>query len=54
MRQFDTDAEDNPGNSREEILKWVVAMLIIGLTVAGVGLAFNWGRVSCQNRGRQC
>jgi len=42
MRDFDT--EDTPAEQTEELVKWVVAMLLICLTIAGVGTAFNWGR----------
>jgi len=39
--------EDNDSNSAEDICKWIVSMLLIALTVAGVGTAFNWGHPSC-------
>ncbi|KAI9051777.1 hypothetical protein LZ554_004044 [Drepanopeziza brunnea f. sp. 'monogermtubi'] len=42
MRQFDMDT--SPAEQTEELVKWVVAMLLICLTVAAVGTAFNWGR----------
>ncbi|KAJ5041521.1 uncharacterized protein L3040_005106 [Drepanopeziza brunnea f. sp. 'multigermtubi'] len=42
MRQFDMDS--SPAEQTEELVKWVVAMLLICLTVAAVGTAFNWGR----------
>lgn len=45
MRQFET--EDTPTEQTEELVKWVVAMLLICLTIAAVGTAFNWGRPSC-------
>ncbi|KUJ09613.1 uncharacterized protein LY89DRAFT_627803 [Mollisia scopiformis] len=45
MRQFET--EDTPAEQTEEICKWVVAMLLVALTIACVGTAFNWGRPSC-------
>lgn len=40
--EFDTDG--SPTEQAEELVKWVVAMLLVCLTVAGVGTAFNWGR----------
>jgi hypothetical protein len=42
VRDFDT--EDSPAEQTEELVKWVVAMLLVCLTIAGVGTAFNWGR----------
>ncbi len=45
MRQFETEA--TPAEQTEELVKWVVAMLLICLTIAAVGTAFNWGRPSC-------
>ncbi|PVH81296.1 hypothetical protein DL98DRAFT_171601 [Cadophora sp. DSE1049] len=42
MRQFDMDG--TPAEQTEELVKWVVAMLLICLTIAAVGTAFNWGR----------
>mgnify|MGYP003662602158 CR=1 FL=1 len=44
MRQFDMDG--TPAEQTEELVKWVVAMLLICLTIAAVGTAFNWGRPS--------
>lgn len=44
VREFDT--EDSPAEQTEELVKWVVAMLLVCLTIAGVGTAFNWGRPS--------
>ncbi|TVY40667.1 hypothetical protein LOCC1_G004983 [Lachnellula occidentalis] len=41
------DAEGDPNERTEDICKWVVAMLLITLTVASVGTAFNWGRPHC-------
>lgn len=38
------DNEETPAEQTEELVKWVVAMMLICLTVAGVGTAFNWGR----------
>jgi hypothetical protein len=46
IREFDMDG--GPGEHSEEICKWMVAMLIIALTVAAVGTAFNWGRPTCR------
>lgn len=45
MREF--EIEGTPTEQTEEICKWVVAMLLVALTVACVGTAFNWGRPSC-------
>src|SRR6266536_1035332 len=45
IRQFDMD--ESPAELSEDVMKWVVAMLLICLTVACVGTAFNWGRPSC-------
>ncbi|KAG4432386.1 hypothetical protein IFR05_012136 [Cadophora sp. M221] len=42
LRQFDMDG--TPAEQTEELVKWVVAMLLICLTIAAVGTAFNWGR----------
>ncbi|KAH7327452.1 hypothetical protein BKA65DRAFT_510619 [Rhexocercosporidium sp. MPI-PUGE-AT-0058] len=42
MRQFDMDG--TPAEQTEELVKWVVAMLLICLSIAAVGTAFNWGR----------
>lgn len=39
VRQMDAE-----GNMAEEICKFVVGMIMLGLCVVGVGLAFNWGR----------
>ncbi|TVY28245.1 hypothetical protein LHYA1_G003270 [Lachnellula hyalina] len=47
------DAEGDPVESTEDICKWVVAMLLITLTVASVGTAFNWGRPHC-NASMRC
>lgn len=44
MRQFDMDG--TPAEQTEELVKWVVAMMLICLTIAAVGTAFNWGRPS--------
>ncbi|TVY51639.1 hypothetical protein LCER1_G006165 [Lachnellula cervina] len=43
------DAEGDPIERTEDICKWVVAMLLITLTVASVGTAFNWGRPHCNS-----
>ncbi|KAH7400270.1 hypothetical protein BKA64DRAFT_478411 [Cadophora sp. MPI-SDFR-AT-0126] len=42
LRQFDMDG--TPAEQTEELVKWVVAMLLICLTIAAVGTALNWGR----------
>jgi hypothetical protein len=42
-RNFDID-----GNPAEEICKFVVAMLLIALTVGAVGTAFHWGKLGCK------
>ncbi|KAL2061370.1 hypothetical protein VTL71DRAFT_7643 [Oculimacula yallundae] len=42
MRQFDMDG--TPAEQTEEMVKWVVAMLLICFTIAFAGTAFNWGR----------
>ena len=47
VQEFDVD-----GNPAEEICKFIVAMLLIALTVAMVGTAFHWGKLGCQ--GPQC
>ncbi|KAH8669546.1 hypothetical protein BGZ60DRAFT_407749 [Tricladium varicosporioides] len=36
--------DGDPAEQTEEIYKWVVGMLLVTLTVASVGTAFNWGR----------
>ncbi|CAG8975266.1 hypothetical protein HYALB_00007967 [Hymenoscyphus albidus] len=38
------DSESDPAEQTEDIYKWIVAMLLIVLTVSCVGTAFNWGR----------
>jgi hypothetical protein len=38
------DLDGTPAEHTEEICKWIVAMLLIALTIAAVGTAFNWGR----------
>ena len=35
---------DGDGSAAEEICKFIVAMLIIALTIGLVGTAFHWGR----------
>jgi len=42
VREFDIDAVP-----AEEICKFIVAMLLIALTVAAVGTAFHWGKLGC-------
>jgi len=42
QHEFDTDG--TPAEQVEELVKWVVAMLMLCLTIAGVGTALNWGR----------
>lgn len=32
-----------PAEQAEALVKWVVAMLLIGLTIAALGMALNWG-----------
>lgn len=46
LRTYELDG--TPAEQTEEICKWLVAMLLIALTVVGVGIAFNWGQPSCQ------
>jgi hypothetical protein len=43
------EAEGDPVERTEDICKWVVAMLLITLTIASVGTAFNWGRPRCNS-----
>lgn len=38
------ELEGTPAEETEEICKWLVAMLLIALTIVAVGTAFNWGR----------
>lgn len=47
VREFDVGSAP-----AEEICKFVVAMLLIALTVAGVGTAFHWGKLGCS--GQRC
>ena len=47
VREFDVDA-----SPAEEICKFIVAMLLIALTVACVGMAFHWGKLGCN--GQSC
>lgn len=42
VREFDVDSAP-----AEEICKFIVAMLLIALTVACVGTAFHWGKLGC-------
>jgi hypothetical protein len=42
------DLDGTPTEQTEEVCKWIVAMLLIALTIAAVGTAFNWGQSSCQ------
>ncbi|CZT11607.1 hypothetical protein WAI453_004636 [Rhynchosporium graminicola] len=44
MREF--EIEGTPSEQLEEMVKWVVSMLLICFTVAFAGTAFNWGRPS--------
>ena len=44
----DNDIEGTAAEHSEMICKWIVAMLLVALTIAGVGTAFNWGQPSCQ------
>ncbi|PMD51025.1 uncharacterized protein K444DRAFT_223598 [Hyaloscypha bicolor E] len=46
LRSYELDG--TPAEQTEEICRWLVAMLLIALTIVGVGTAFNWGRASCQ------
>jgi hypothetical protein len=46
LRNYELDG--TPAEQTEEICKWLVAMLLIALTIVGVGTAFNWGQPSCQ------
>lgn len=46
------ELDGTPAEETEEICKWLVAMLLIALTIVGVGTAFNWGRPTCS--GRRC
>jgi hypothetical protein len=50
LQQYGLDG--TPAEQTEEICKWIVAMLLIALTIAGVGTAFNWGQPSCQRPNR--
>lgn len=46
-RDRDEDGDEGGNGDRErweEMVRWVVAMLLICLTVAAVGTAFDWGR----------
>lgn len=43
------EEEADPAERSEDICKWIVAMLLIALTVASVGTAFNWGRLQCKH-----
>jgi hypothetical protein len=45
VREFDMDG--SPAEQTEELVKWVVSMLLIALTIACVGTAFNWGKPGC-------
>jgi hypothetical protein len=38
------ESDVDPAEQTEDIYKWIVAMLLIILTIACVGTAFNWGR----------
>jgi len=44
------EADGAQAEQTEEICKWVVAMLLVALTIAGVGTAFHWGQPGCQDR----
>ncbi|KAN0091796.1 hypothetical protein V8E51_017643 [Hyaloscypha variabilis] len=46
LRTYELDG--TPAEQTEEICKWLVAMLLIALTIVAVGLAFNWGQPRCQ------
>jgi len=45
IREFDDNGDASERS--EEIFKWFMSMVLIILTVAAVGTAFNWGR--CEN-----
>ena len=38
------ELDGTPAEETEEICKWLVAMLLIALTIVGMGTAFNWGQ----------
>lgn len=44
QRAMSSESDEDPAEQIEDIYKWIVAMLLIVLTVACVGTAFNWGR----------
>jgi len=46
LRNYDLDGTRS--EQTEEICKWLVAMMLITLTIVGVGTALNWGQPSCQ------
>jgi hypothetical protein len=48
------EVEGDPIERTEDICKWIVAMLLITLTVASVGTAFNWGRPNCKYPAMKC
>jgi hypothetical protein len=47
---------DSEGNRAEDVCKFVLGMILLALTVVGVGLAFNWGKGwgPHQCHGRRC
>lgn len=54
LEQTLDEEEVDPVERTEDICKWIVAMLLITLTVASVGTAFNWGRPYCRYGGPRC
>jgi hypothetical protein len=44
QRALAREVDGDPAEQTEDIYKWIVAMLLIVLTIACVGTAFNWGR----------
>ena len=45
MRMTTLDLDSSPA---EEICKFLLAMLVIALTIGAVGTVFSWGRENCQ------
>lgn len=46
--------EGDPIERTEDICKWIVAMLLVTLSVASVGTAFNWGQPNCKYPAVKC
>jgi len=42
--QYESWDDDSVTWTAEEFLKWLICMLLLALSVVGVGTAFNWGR----------